>query len=318
MGGQLPARRRGARQRAFAKRERALASIAERQHGAISRRQLIASGLSVRTIERRVEAGQLCLVHRGVYAVGPCRLEQRGLWMAAVLACGEDALLSHRSAAALWGLMRYTGGSVEVTSARGRRRPGITVHEGAIHPEDHATVGAVPVTSVARTLFDLAEVVAEDCLEGVFEEADRLRLPYLQELEAVCARGYGRRSLPVVRRLIDAARYVETTRSPLEDRVLALCRKYGLPPPATNVEVLGHEVDIYWPRQKLMIETDGYAYHGHRAAFERDRARDAAMQAAGYRVVRLTHRRLEGEPATVADEIRRLLDLDLETARAGS
>ncbi|MGC1852511.1 MAG: DUF559 domain-containing protein [Solirubrobacterales bacterium] len=168
-------------------------------------------------------------------------------------------------------------------------------------------VSAIPVTTVARTLFDLAEVVDEQRLERAFEEADRLELLEIQVLEDVCARGYGRRALRPIRRLIEEARYPETTRSPLEGRVVALCRDFDLPPPVTNVHVLGHEVDAFWPREKLVVEADSITFHGHRAAFERDRARDAARQVEGYRVIRLTHRRLEKEPAAVAEQLRRLL-----------
>ncbi|HEX8688884.1 MAG TPA: DUF559 domain-containing protein [Solirubrobacterales bacterium] len=168
-------------------------------------------------------------------------------------------------------------------------------------------MAGIPVTSVARTLLDLAEVVDERQVERTFEEASRLRLLEMRALEDVYARGHGRRGLKSIRPLIEAARMPDTTRSPLEDRVLALCREYGLPLPATNVGVLGHEVDAFWPREKLMVEADSFSYHGHRAAFERDRARDAAMQAEGYRVIRLTHRRLEREPETVARELKRLL-----------
>ena len=273
----------------------------------MSRRQLLAAGLSVRTIERRVEAGRLRPLHQGVYAVGGFALGRKGTWMAAVLACGEGALLSHRSAAALWGLMRDRGLPVEVTAARGRRRRGIAVHEGGIVAADRTAVAVIPVTTIARTLFDLAEFVDESTHERAFEEADRLGLLRIADLEAVCARGVGRRALPRVRRLIDEARLPEITRSALEHRVLALCRDCGLPMPVTNVEVLGYEVDALWPRQRLVVEADGYAFHRHRAAFERDRVRDAALQAAGYRVVRLTYRRLIREPDAIAIELRRLL-----------
>ncbi len=317
MGARSPARLEGARRKAFAKRERALVALAERQHGVLSRRQLIAGGLGVRTIGRRLEAGRLHLVHHGVYAFSGGVLNRRGRWMAAILACGEGALLSHRSAATLWGLMGSATAPVEVTSATGRRRPGIVVHEGGLVREERTEVGAIPTTTVARTLFDLAEIVDESKLGQVFEEADRLRLLQIPALEAVCARGHGRRALRPIRHLIEDARHPETTRTPLEDRVLALCRMYDLPMPATNVEVLGHEVDAYWPRQRLIVEADSVAFHSHRAAFERDRARDAARQAAGYRVIRLTHRRLEHEPAAIADELRRLLTLPATKRRAG-
>ena len=126
------------------------------------------------------------------------------------------------------------------------------------------------------------------------------------------ARSHGRRGLRALRPLIEAAREPTTTASPLEDRFAVFCEKHRLPPPATNVLVLGHEVDALWPTRRLMVETDSYAYHRHRAAFERDRARDAEFAAAGYRVIRLTHRRLEEEPDAVADQLRRLLDLGAE------
>ena len=168
-------------------------------------------------------------------------------------------------------------------------------------------VDSIPVSTVPRTLLDLADVIDEPELERVFEEADRLGLLEMRALENVCARGYGRRGLKPLRRLIEEARAPEPSRSTLEDSVLALCRKYDLPSPQTNVEVLDHEVDAFWPQQKLMVEADSWSFHRHRAAFESDRTRDAAMQAAGYHVIRLTHRRLEREPACVAAELSRLL-----------
>jgi very-short-patch-repair endonuclease len=247
------------------------------------------------------------LLHRGVYVFGDGRVDRRGRWLAAVLACGDGALLSHRSAATLWGLMRSRTSLVDVSAARGRSRAGIALHETGVSKEDRTVVDAIPVTTVARTILDLADVVDEHELERTFEEADRRGLLRMRALEDVCVRGYGRRGLKPLRRLIEDARAPEPSRSALEDRVLALCRKYDLPSPQTNVEVLGHEVDAFWPRQKLMVEADSWSYHRHRAAFERDRIRDAAMQAAGYRVVRVTHRRLERAPASVADELARLL-----------
>jgi hypothetical protein len=315
---QLPARQARDRRKLLSEREQGLAALAKRQHGVISRRQLLDAGLGPRTIGRRLEHGRLHRLHREVYALSDPLVSLQGRWMAAVLACGDGALLSHRSAAQLWGLMRSRRGSMDVSAASGRKRPGITVHESGIYDEDRAEVTGIPVTSVARTIFDLAEVVDDVQLARVFEEADRLRVLRIPELEAVCARGYGRRALAPIRRLIEEARYPETTRSPLEDRVLALCREYDLPMPATNVEVLEHEVDAFWPHERLIVEADSVAFHSHRAAFERDRARDAARQAEGYRVIRLTHRRLENEPAAVADELRVLLASRPKDRRAGS
>jgi very-short-patch-repair endonuclease len=308
MGAQTTARTERKRS-ALNKRERELATVARKQHGVITRRQLVGAGLGRRTITRRVEAGRLYKLHQGVYALGAIQLTRRSDWMAAVLACGRSALLSHRSAAVLWGLMQPQDGEVEVTSPSGRGRPGIKVHEGGVHRDERTAVDGIPVTTVARVLFDLAEIVDERELELTFEEADRLGLLRVQALEAVCARGHGRRALKAIRPLIEAARPAEPTRSPLEDIFLRFCRDHDLPRPQTNVSLLGYEVDAYWPDARLVVESDSWSFHSHRAAFERDRARDAAMQANGYRVIRVTYRRLEQEPVTVAAEFRRLLDL---------
>jgi very-short-patch-repair endonuclease len=293
-----------ARRRALARRERELIALAERQHGVLARRQLLEAGLAPRTIRRRVEAGRLCLVHREVYAFGRERLTQRGKWLAAVLACGGGAVLSHRSAAALYGLMEWR--LSEVTAPRGRQRQGIATHECGLHRDERTSVDRIPITTVARVLLDLAEVIDERELKRTVEEADRRCLLDLQALEVVYTRGLGRRGLKPFRRVIEETR-LPNSQSPLEDRVLELCRDYDLPMPRTNCKVLGREVDAFWPDEKLMVEADSFEFHAHRAAFERDRARDAAMQVAGYRVVRLTHRRLKEEPTKVATELRHLL-----------
>jgi very-short-patch-repair endonuclease len=198
---------------------------------------------------------------------------------------------------------------VDVTCSRGRLgRPGIRLHQVKGHLQDETEREGIPVTSVARTLFDLAEVVDARQLEKAFEEADRLGLLKLRELEALCERSKGRKGLRTIRALIATAHEPAMTRSRLEQQFAALCHRYGLPRPVRNVRFLGREADVVWPRQKLIVELDGFAFHRHRAAFERDRTRDARLQAAGYRVIRLTHRRLEDEPATVVEELRRLLE----------
>jgi very-short-patch-repair endonuclease len=178
-------------------------------------------------------------------------------------------------------------------------------------------VARIPVTSVARTLFDLAEVVDEKRLGRAFEEADRLNLLQIRALEDVCARGYGRRALRPIRRLIEEARTPVITRTDLEERFALFCREYDIVATATNVEVLGDEVDAFWPRERVIVELDGYAFHRHRAAFETDRRKDVARQVAGFRAIRVTDRRLEREPDTVAAEIRALLAKPLPTGRAG-
>jgi Protein of unknown function (DUF559) len=246
-------------------------------------------------------------MHRGVYAVGHKRLNQRGRWLAAVLACGEGALLSHASAAALWGLQRARSTS-DVTAMRGHPgQRGIRLHRARLHAEDRRERNRIPVTSVARTLFDLAEVVDFRQLEKAWEEADRLNLLQLSAVERVCERGCGRRALRPIRGLLAAGRAATRTRSPLEDRFRWFCDAYELPPRSTNVHVLDHEVDVLWPAARLIVELDSWKHHGHRAAFERDRARDPKLLLAGYRTIRVTHRRLDREASALAAEIRELL-----------
>ena len=168
----------------------------------------------------------------------------------------------------------------------------------------------IPVTTVARTLFDYAEVEDFRRLERAWEEADRLKRLRLGEVERVCERGYGRRALKPIRRLLAEARAVTRTRSPLEDRFQGFCRHFGLPPHSTNVHVFGKEVDVLWPAAKLIVELDSWEFHSHRAAFQRDRARDTRLLVAGYRTVRVTHDRLDREAPELAAQLRRLLAVE--------
>lgn len=290
-----------------------IARLAERQHGVVGRSQLVALGVAVRTIEEWLDGGRLHQVHREVFAVGYPRISEAGRRWAAVLAYGEGALLSHRSAATLWGLARRRSPLIDITATTGRqgvqRREGIFIHRGRLHVEDRAVRGGLPITTVARTLFDLAELVNIKRLESAWEEADRLGLLELRAVEQVCERGYGRRALRPIRRLLAEARAATITRSPLEDEFAAFCRDHNLPTPSFNTTVLGFEVDALWPRQRLAAELDSWEFHRHRAAFERDRARDSALQVAGYRIIRITHRRVHGEADKLAAEIRALLGL---------
>lgn len=306
-------------------RERELAALAQRQHGVVSRRQLTKLGIGSGAIKSRLRLGQLHSVHREVYALGRRDLTLRGTWLAAVFACGDDAALSHLSAASLWGLMRPRWSPVDVTSRHGHAsgRAGIRLHRSPLAEYERTVDARIPVTTVARTLLDLAEVLDPNSLRRAFEEADRLKLLHMPELERVCARAGRRKGLPALRQLIAAATEPVTTRSPLEDRFAEFCREHlaDLPAPLTNISILDHEVDAYWPSHRLVVEMDSWEYHGHRAAFENDRARDAAMQAAGYRVIRLTHRQLESEAPRIATQLHKLLDADraaLPTTEVGS
>lgn len=316
MNGERQKRPGGGGGRAGSRRRRrelglGLGELARRQHGVVASRQLAGLGIGPATVRGMVEAGQLLAVRRDVYATGHAPLQRRDLWMAAVLACGQGALLSHESAACLWGLAGHRH-LLDVTAPGGRqgvrRRAGIRLHRCRIHPEDRRERNGIPVTSVARTLFDFAEVVHPERLRHAWEEADRLKLLRLREMEEVAERGYGRRALKPIRRLLAAAKAPAEGRSPLEQRFHAFCQDHRLPEPVRNVHVLGREVDALWPDAKLVVELDSWEHHGHRAAFERDRAREPAFLVAGYRTIRVTSRRLDHEAAQLAAEIRALLD----------
>lgn len=304
MGADPQARQRGGTLR----RERELATLAGRQHGVVSRRQLEELGLSRRSVETRCAGGRLHRIHRGVYAVGHARLSESGRWLAAVLAHGEGAILSHRSAAALWGLLRQRQAAVDVTAPRGRAgRNGIIFHECQLHPDDLTVVDAIPVTTACRTLFDLAEVIAPNRLRRAWEEADRLGLLEIRTVEEIIERGWRRHALKPIRPLVRDARLPKDFASPLEGYFSDFCERHGLRAPLTNVMVAGYEVDALWPAERLIVELDGFAFHSHRAAFERDRARDAVLQAAGYRVLRFTYRRLKQDPAGIVRDLRACL-----------
>jgi very-short-patch-repair endonuclease len=294
-----------------AKREQDLVALATRQHGVVSHAQVIELGFDDQWIERRLWDNRLTTVHRNVYVVGHRRLTVRAPWWAALLAYGPDAILSHQSAAVLWEIRRKRRGPIHVTAPLGRqglrRREGIWIHRCKLTAQEVTEHNGFPVTTVARTLFDLAEVALFDDLKKSAEVADRLNLLRLRELEEVCERGRGRRALRPMRRLIEELRPPDEGRSPLEIRFPAFVREHRLPPPVQNVHVLGYEVDALWPSAKLIVELDSWEHHGHRAAFERDRARDLKLMIAGYRTIRVTHRRLDREAEQLAAEIRQLL-----------
>jgi very-short-patch-repair endonuclease len=294
------------------------AEIARRQHGVVADWQLRESGLSTSAISRRVAAGRLHRVHRGVYALGHRGGPVHATWMAAVLACGrpgrsesdEEAIdlgdagstmtvldywgaaLSHRAAASLWGLLPPRDEAVDV-SIRGyggrTKRAGIRLHRSSTLLPAHVTLrGRIPVTSPARTIADLRRAV-----------------------------GNGRRSGPIspweLRRAIRQAGVlglsmgeegVVRTRSDLERDFLRLCRRYRLPEPEVNERIGSHIVDFLWSDRMLVVETDGYRYHRGRAAFEDDRARDLALRAQGYEVLRLADRQLTNEPQRIVEVIR--------------
>jgi Transcriptional regulator, AbiEi antitoxin/Protein of unknown function (DUF559) len=298
--------------------DRTIARIAARQHGVISLLQLKALGLTSSGVRRRVAAGRLHRMHRGVYAVGHPRLTVKGRWMAAVLAGGPGAVLSHRDAAALWRIRKSARAAIDVTTPRrgGRSLSGIEVHRTRyLPPEDVTEIDGIPCTTLARTLLDLAEVVDRRQVERACDEAEVLRLLDASALDAVLSRARGRRGVPVLRAILDEHAIGETvTRSEMEERFLALCDRAGLPRPEVNAWIaLGGahaQADFLWREQRLIVETDGRAAHGTRRAFERDRRRDQRLMLAGWRVIRVTWRQLTREPEELARVLLGLLALE--------
>ena len=219
-------------------------------------------------------------------------------------------MLSHRAAGAHWHVLPTRSPRIDVT-VPGTSRPGpagIVLHRTRRpHAEDRAERDGIPVTSVARTLLDLAGVVRRWELERAVETAERLEIFDLREVDRLIDRSRGRRGVRALREVLLDYRAQPFTRSDLERRFFDLCREAGLPRPVTNMWVVGGEADVMWPDHRLVVELDSHAYHRTRAAFERDRRRDMALQLAGYRVLRITHRRLEREPDALVRAVASLL-----------
>jgi hypothetical protein len=299
--------------------EWAIARVAARQHGVLSLLQLKALGLSPSAVRSRVARGRLHRVHRGVYSVGHPLLSVKGRWMAAVLACGPDAVLSHRSAAELWGLRESARANIDVMCPRraGRSRSEIDAHRAdTLQSQDITELDGIPCTTLARTLLDLSNVVNRRHLERAFDEAEVLRLFNATALDAVLSRANGRRRAPVLRAILaDHAIGQTVTRGEMEERFLAVCDRAGLPRPEVNVWIGlphgGHaQADFLWREHRLIVETDGRAAHGTRRAFEHDRRRDQHLMLAGWRVIRVTWRQLTREPEELTRTLQALLALD--------
>jgi very-short-patch-repair endonuclease len=287
----------------------ALARLAAKQHGVVAHRQLLVLGYSTSAIERAIAAQRLHRVHRGSYSVGHPGLSRHGRCLAAVLACGRGALLSHESAAWLWGLRLQCPARPEVTMpARGHTRSGIWIHHSTILEEVDATVQEdVPTTSVPRSLLDLAARHQRRTVEGMLERADRLDVLDIDGIDSLLARCGSHPGSADLRRAADLYRGAVFTRARTERLFLALVRKARLPRPATNTYVAGHEIDAYWARERFAVEIDGFETHGTRAAFERDPVRQEELKLAGIDSVRFTARRIERDPNEVAKRLRALL-----------
>jgi very-short-patch-repair endonuclease len=299
--------------RTFDPPDRRVAAMAALQHGVVSREQLLEVGLGSGAIQHRLETGRLFAVHAGVYAVGHTRLTKHGNWMAAALAGGERGLLSHWSAAQLWGLVEGRHRPIHVIVHRNSagKRSGIHMHRTrSLHPEDRALHSRIPTTSVARTLLDVADRAHWQQMRKLFEDAQRARLLDVPALERLLERTRGRRGKrPLGRLLAEHLRLPPDTKRELEAAFARFICDRDIPEPSYNVLVGDHLVDAYWPAHDLVVELDSRAWHDTWQAHERDTRRDGELLLLGVRVLRVTWRRLEDEPDALERTLRELLSL---------
>ncbi len=298
--------------------DRAIAALVAGQHDVVTRRQLIALGIGERSIDRRIAARRLRRIFRGVYTVRQGQIGRHGWWMAAVLLGGEGAILSHRPAAALLGIRRSAPGRAEVTLPRERRsRKAVLFHSARTAPDEVTVVEGIPVTTVPRTLFDLAAVLRPVQVEAAINEAEVLRLTDPLSLNEVLERYPRRQGSAAIRKILAAARIgASRTRSELEIAFLECLDAVGLPRPEMNawIQVRGKwiQVDCLWREQRVIAELDSHEFHRTGEAFESDRARDRALSATEWRPIRITWLHIR-EPAPLESDLRELLS----TARAG-
>lgn len=252
-------------------------------------------------------SGWLRAIHRGVYAVGRAPLGPRGRWMAAVLAAGEGAALSHRGAAGLWGI-RPTIDRIDIVApAKRRGRDGITFHRATLPADERTFVGGIPVTTIGRTLLDLATLGDVHLVERAANEAEALKLGDALPIADLLARHAGHRGMRTLRRALGIGELgLDLTESELEETFLAFCDAHAIPRPRSNLWIAGRRCDAVWPDVRLVAELDSRTWHGTTAAFDEDRGRDRALHVAGWRTVRITARHLRDERAALAADLREL------------
>jgi very-short-patch-repair endonuclease len=285
-----------------------IAEVAGRQHGVISREQLMALGLGKDSIQRRLRSGRLIRLHRSVYGVGHLNRSRETVWMAAVLAGGEGTVLSNRPAGAAWAICS-SAGRVEVTVPRQKRPNRRIVFHHAVVPADERTVlDSIPITTVPRTILDLATVLNVRGVERAINEAEIKRLWDELSLHDLLHRYRGRSGTSKVRAALHKRSEGATaTKSDLEELFIVFADSAGLPRPETNVHVEGIEVDCVWRAQRVIVEVDSWEIHRTRAAFERDREKSRILQTAGWRCVPITYLQLTHASSEVTRDVRRLL-----------
>jgi hypothetical protein len=284
--------------------------LAARQYGTVTVEQLAAMGIRRASIEKAVYNGRLRRLHHGVYAIGHTDLPLHGRCLAAVSACGPGAVLSHYSAAWLWGLISTQPTPVHVTTPIPRKpRPLVIIHHSrTLTEEDRGMEEEIPVTSIPRTLLDLAPLVRFSQLRRALKRSEELKLFDLPAVLSVLDRNKGHRGNKPLRRALALYEPPRFTRSQTEDYFVALVESAGLPRPATNWVEAGHEIDVYWPELRFGVEIDTFATHGTHQSFEDDRVRREDLKLAGIEMTQVTDKRLEREPDRVVDRVARLLE----------
>jgi very-short-patch-repair endonuclease len=279
--------------------------LAENQHGVVSSDQLRKVGYTPQAIHYRIRTGRLYPLHRGVYVVGRRHVTDHGRWMAAVIACGAGAVLSHSSAAALWRIGKEERDLVELSlpSLSRRCRPGLRIHQRpSLQDRDITTEYGIPVTTPIQTLIDMTLRLDRAGVERMINEADKYNLAHPPGIRRALGNRTGESGVAQLRQILDR-RTFRLTKEELERRFLPLACKAGLPVPLTGQWVNGFEVDFYWPDLGLVVETDGLRYHRTPAEQARDRLRDQAHTATGLTQLRFTHEQVRYEP----DYVRRIL-----------
>jgi very-short-patch-repair endonuclease len=277
--------------------------LVRRQHGVVARWQLLELGFTRHGIEHRLGNGRLHPVWRGVYAVGRPDLTREGWWMAAVLACGPGAALSHSSAGALLVVVRPRPGAIHVATRAKRTRPRIVVHRRGLREDDVTTHCGIPVIAVVPTLVDLATELSRDALEAAISEADKRDLIDPESLRGALDDFPPRPGVAILRETLDR-RTFRVTDSKLERLFLPIARRAGLPSPRTRKYANGFRVDFFWPELGLIVETDGLRYHRTPAQQANDRLRDQRHLAEGLIPLRFTHGQIRYEPEHVEATLR--------------
>ena len=280
-------------------------ALASNQHGRVSHAQLLELGFGRGAIHHRALAGRLHREHRGVYALGHRAVTRESREMAAVLACGLVAVVSHWTAAARWRLLRPTAGLIHVSAPGDHRIKGIRIHRvQEFHAHDLTRRDGIPITTVPRTLLDLAAIAAPNVLARAVNQADRQGLLNRHAVHQLLQRNPRRRGTRRLRSLIDRLDpQTGRTRSDLEVDFRKLCRRYRIPAPISNEEVGGYEVDMYWPEGDLIVELDHYDYHRTRAEFTADRRKWAHLNRLGHKVLPISDEWLNNDPRGVAETV---------------